>query len=338
MSELPEPFALPQYTKPPRPNKIRLKMGAKPVPSEVSPPGPSSAAQTSVHSASTLRALGSNDPAKPSQPINAKVHQQLASVIAAPQAQVPASTYFVNQPPVAPITSQTYSIQPIQTAPAPPRQQMPYQYTPHHYPNAAYQPPANHSSTPQGTSSSLPTIEAQQPYVKSPSPTGQRQLKTVSLTTSPRGRSFKLDYHEGVRTWAMRLGQGEITVSVSDVRFQEEEEDQGSDEEMPDAEEEEEEEEEPIPKGKGKKGRGRPKANTRAAKAKVTRSSKPAPPKSTTPVQLNISVALNGTVITGKEDHEGRWDTELRMGSNVLEVGEEGGMMWKMYLERVSIS
>ena len=127
-------------------------------------------------------------------------------------------------------------------------------------------------------------------------------------------------------------------MSVSDVRFQEEEEDQGSDEEMPDAEEEEEEEEEPIPKGKGKKGRGRPKANTRAAKAKVTRSSKPVPPKSTTPVQLNISVALNGTVVTGKEDHEGRWDTELRMGSNVLEVGEEGGMMWKMYLERVSIS
>ena len=136
----------------------------------------------------------------------------------------------------------------------------------------------------------------------------------------------------------MRLGQGEIMVTVSDVRFQEEEDDQGSDEEMPNAEEEEEEEEEPIPKPKAKRGRGRPKGNTRTAKAKVVRSSKPVPQKSTTPAQLNISITLNGTAVTEKTDHEGRWDSELRMGSNVLEVGEEGGIMWKMYLERVSVS
>jgi len=30
---------------------------------------------------------------------------------------------------------------------------------------------------------------------------------------------FKLDYRNGVRSWVMRLGQGESAISVADVRF-----------------------------------------------------------------------------------------------------------------------
>lgn len=143
----------------------------------------------------------------------------------------------------------------------------------------------------------------------------------------------------------MRLGQGEGAISVADVRFLgDEEEEHGSDGEAPGAEEEDEDEDEPAPrngKGKVKKGRGRPKASTRAVgpKMKVTRSTKAAPPpKATTPLRDSVKILLNGSVIEEKENCEGEWDAELRLGPNVLEVGEEGGMVWKVYMERVAIS
>jgi hypothetical protein len=138
----------------------------------------------------------------------------------------------------------------------------------------------------------------------------------------------------------MRLGQGEGSISVADVRFLGEEEEQGTEDEA--ADEEEELDEEPAPrngKGKAKRGRGRPKTSTRAAtaKTKITRSTKPAAPlKATTPLQDSVKILLNGSVVEGKEDHEGEWDMELRLGPNVLEVGEEGGMIWKVYMERVA--
>jgi len=146
----------------------------------------------------------------------------------------------------------------------------------------------------------------------------------------------------------MRLGQGEGAISVADVRFLGDEEEEGSEDETHDAAEEEEEdvEEDHSPrngKGKAKRGRGRPKASTRAAaaaaKTKVTRSTKPAvaPLKATTPLRDSVKILLNGSVVEGKEDCEGEWDVELRVGPNVLEVGEDGGMIWKVYMECVSL-
>jgi hypothetical protein len=140
----------------------------------------------------------------------------------------------------------------------------------------------------------------------------------------------------------MRLGQGEGSISIADVRFlAAEEEEQGSEDEAAE-EEEEDTEEEPAPrngKGKAKRGRGRPKAVTRAtaAKTKATRSTKTAaPPKASTPLQDSVKILLNGSVVEVKEDREGEWDMELRLGQNVLEVGEEGGMVWKVYMERMA--
>jgi chromatin structure-remodeling complex subunit RSC4 len=147
----------------------------------------------------------------------------------------------------------------------------------------------------------------------------------------------------------MRLGQGEGAISVADVRFLGDEEEEGSEDETHDAAEEEEEDVEEDHasrngKGKAKRGRGRPKASTRtaaaaAAKTKVTRSTKPAaaPPKATTPLRDSVKILLNGSVVDGREDCEGEWDVELRLGPNVLEVGEDGGMIWKVYMERISI-
>jgi len=266
-----------------------------------------------------------------------------------PQTQAAPSSSYANQLPVAPMTSQTYSIQPIQ---ATPRQPLPYQYTPQHYPNASYQPQASQStpSTSQVTTSALPHIEAQS-FTKSPSPSNLRPLKAVSLTTKPRGRPFKLDHRDGVRSWAMRLGHGEGTISVTDIRFLGDEEEEGSEDEAHDVADEDEDdvEDDRAPrngKGKAKRGRGRPKASTRAtaaaaasAKTKVTRSTKPAaaPPKTTTPLQDSVRIVLNGSVVEGKENCEGEWEVELRLGLNVLELGEDGGMIWKVYMERVSV-
>jgi chromatin structure-remodeling complex subunit RSC4 len=339
MSELPTPFALPQYAKPARSNKIKLKMpGASQ--SSMSASSPPAGAQPSF----TLRVPGGTESTKPAVMANTKAAQRSPMMnTAVPQAQASSSTSYANQLPVAPMTAQTYSIQPIQ---ATPRQPLSYQYTPHHYPNASYQPPMNSSapSTGQVTTSALPHIEAQS-FTKSPSPSNLRPLKGVLLTTKPRGRPFKLDYRDGVRSWAMRLGQGEGAISIAEVRFLGDEEEEGSEDETHDEEDIEEDRALRNGKGKAKKGRGRPKANTRAAtatataKTKVTRSTKlaPAPPKSTTPSRDSVKILLNGSVVKGKENCEGEWEVELRLGLNVLELGEDGGMIWKVYMERVSI-
>jgi hypothetical protein len=72
---------------------------------------------------------------------------------------------------------------------------------------------------------------------------------------------------------------------------------------------------------------------------KVTRSTKaPALPKVMTPLRDSVKILLNGSVVEEKDHCEGEWDAELRVGLNVLEVGEVGGMIWKVYMERVTIS
>lgn len=128
----------------------------------------------------------------------------------------------------------------------------------------------------------------------------------------------------------MRLGQGESNISLGDVRFLGgAEEDHGSDEEV----EEEDEDDEGSPrneKGKAKRGRGRPKKVV--PKPKVMRTVKA---RKATPLRDNVKVMLNGNVVQEKEDN-GNWEMELRLGSNVLEVGEDGGMIWKVYMERVA--
>jgi len=130
---------------------------------------------------------------------------------------------------------------------------------------------------------------------------------------------------------------------VAEVKFFGDEDRDSSDEDAdvndPEEEEQEEEEEEPIPK---KRGRGRPPKNPKA-KAKAAAVARKAdlalkkPPKAPTPPRESIQIILNGTLISGKPDQEGVWDVELQVGTNVLEVGEKGGHIWKVYLERISI-
>jgi hypothetical protein len=158
------------------------------------------------------------------------------------------------------------------------------------------------------------------------------------LITKPRGRPFWLDHRDGVKSWAIRLGQGEKSIIVAEIKFFGDDDETGDEEcdgndEQPD---DEEEEEEPSPR---KRGRGRPPKNPKA-KAKAAALAKKAEQKKAqnapTPQQESILINLNGTAMNEKLE-DGVWNMDLQVGSNVLEVGEKGGYVWKVYLERVSI-
>lgn len=158
------------------------------------------------------------------------------------------------------------------------------------------------------------------------------------MVTKPRGRPLWLDHRDGVKSWAIRLGQGEKSISVAEIKFfgdddeTADEEGDGNDEHVDD----EEEEDEPSPR---KRGRGRPPKNPKA-KAKAAALAKKAEQKkaqkATTPQQDSILINLNGTAMNEKFEG-GVWDIDLQVGSNILEVGEKSGYVWKVYLERVSI-
>jgi len=136
----------------------------------------------------------------------------------------------------------------------------------------------------------------------------------------------------------MRLGLEERAMCVADVTFMGDEEDESSGGEEDEEKEEEEEEMEvevPVKNGKKKgkgRGRGRPRGTTKAVvAAKVVRSVKKKAPK-----LGEIEVKVNGVVIKEKADHEGEWAVDIPVGSNVLEVGEKGGLIWKVYTERMA--
>jgi len=55
----------------------------------------------------------------------------------------------------------------------------------------------------------------------------------------------------------------------------------------------------------------------------------------------NVIVKVNGNNINAKvpnkKEGEGLWEvSELRNGTNVLEVGERGGEIWKVVLQRIA--
>jgi chromatin structure-remodeling complex subunit RSC4 len=169
-------------------------------------------------------------------------------------------------------------------------------------------------------------------------------LKTVLFKTWPNGRTIIIDYRDGVKNWAMRLGDGETGLQVSQIRFlRDEEGESSSEEEEPDVEpklEEEEEEEEamdtsvPVKNGKKKgkgRGRGRPKGTTKAAIIKA----RAVTPKKQAKKQGPLELKLNGVLVKGQEDQEGSWMVDLCVGSNVVEVGETSGLVWKAYVERM---
>jgi chromatin structure-remodeling complex subunit RSC4 len=161
------------------------------------------------------------------------------------------------------------------------------------------------------------------------------------LKTVPRGRSFLLDHRDGVKSWVVRLTHEEAGLCVKDIRFlgDEEEEESGAEEAREDRKEGKEEEEEeseadhPVTKNGRKKGKwrkGRQKGKG-TAKGKGTRGAK----KTSKPKMDEVQVKLNGSAAKENEDTKGEWNLELPVGPNIVEIGEKGGLVWKVFAERV---
>ncbi|THG94578.1 hypothetical protein EW026_g6921 [Hermanssonia centrifuga] len=187
---------------------------------------------------------------------------------------------------------------------------------------------------------------------KSPTPDFQnrRQLRYVSVITKPFGRRLDLAHRDGVKTWAVRLGAGETSIHVGDVKFlaHDEDDESGDEEERRDKQkdqeaerhEEEEEEEDPPQQEKPKRGRGRPRKKPRSGKV-ASESPKASKGKTVAKAAIalheeEVQVKLNGTLIDPLEDQEGEWEVDLAIGLNVLEVGEKDGIIWRVHLERIA--
>lgn len=137
------------------------------------------------------------------------------------------------------------------------------------------------------------------------------------------------------------MAPGATGIVVKDVIFLEDEMEESSEDEEAEPEEEEDEEEDidveadaPVKnarkKGKGR-GRGRPPKVAVKPVVKV---------KTTLKKKIKkvgeVALKVNGVVVKEKDDHIGEWDVNLLVGSNILEVGEVGGLIWKVFLERVA--
>ncbi|KIK70664.1 hypothetical protein GYMLUDRAFT_973634 [Collybiopsis luxurians FD-317 M1] len=179
---------------------------------------------------------------------------------------------------------------------------------------------------PQSTPTPTPAV------AKAPTPPPviplSHQLRYVALRSEPRGRVLRLDHRDGVTNWAMRLERDEKGLSVREIVFMaepgdsSEEDDDGED----DTDGDTAEPEQPIKK----RGRGRP---PKISKVGVKSAS---PRKKRVKKRGETQVKLNGSYIGEDEENGGGWSVELATGRNILEVGEKGGLMWKVYAERVA--
>lgn len=364
MSDLPPPHALPRYAK--TPGKIKLKVPGAPSGPTAGPQLSADSTGTKDHATSSLtfRLPGSGTTVKsPVQALESlpKATPNAVVTAGAPVAQPLAPKSTLTPTPVSATFAPTESSRgttptptptsaavpsskvnaPSQVAVQQPQYSTPSHYT--HYPNATYHAATQPIATPKPsivpTAAQVNQLRNAHSVSRSPAPSlsGHRLLKAVLLTINPRGRFFWLDHRDGVKSWAIKLGHGEISLSIAEVTFLGDEERDSSDEE-PDARDlEEEEEEELLPK---KRGRGRPPKNSKVkAKTVTVKKAEPAGKKTSkapTPARESIQVLLNGKAVGEKPEQEGVWDIELQSGTNVLEVGEKGGHIWKVYLARVT--
>ena len=347
MSDLPSPHSLPEYSRPT--NKIKIR------PPQANQPTASNSTAQNPKSEPAASSLLLRVPAQNAKPIPQTVAPAApATPIAAPTLPSTAS---------APKKTSASKVSTTQVQPQAPTPKLPAQAvsfinaTASHYPNASYFPQAAAATT--STSSATPPILRASSILntnsasQSPAPVAlpvNHQLKSVSLRIEPQGRRFNLDHKSGVKSWVVRLMPGETSILLSNVSFLGDEEDESSGDEEAEVEKHEEEEdadmdvdveaEAPLPvkngrrKGKGK-GRGRPaKASTvttrQAAAAKTMKQSKKTPSKIG-----EVQVKLNGLLMKEQAEQAGHWDISVPLGSSNIEVGEVGGMLWKVYIDRI---
>lgn len=368
MSDMPAPYSLPDYAKYAQ-NKPSNKIKIKPpqqtqATSAIQQTQKQEQASASLflrvpaaHSASSAKAvvqtpIHSTHANTPQYPV--KVSTEIEAPVPTPKAPKHQS-----KPPPPP-QPQPQQQQPIAPIPQPPTQTVSFiNATPSHYPRTPYVPtPPIHTPNPVMPSVPPPIVQTNSvpvPYSTSQSPALvvlplSRQLKSMSLRIQPKGRHLTLDHRDGVKSWVVRLVPGESSIILSNVTFLGDNEDEGSSAEEDDSEKDEDYDMDvdaepgsvsPSKNGRKKgKGRGRgrpPKASTLAAKAAATKASKAAKKKPTSKVG-EIQLKLNNFVVKEQPDTEGEWNVYLPIGTSTIEVGEIGGMLWKIYTERLAES
>ncbi|PPR01936.1 hypothetical protein CVT24_001275 [Panaeolus cyanescens] len=344
MSDLPAPYSLPEYAR--QSNKIKIKppqAAQASTSTALQKPKPESALPSTV----TLRVPGAPPPKAASQaPPSISAHVPVAQSFTLPVAPVTAPVKPTPTPAPKALTPQIARA-PVKSAT--PQPVVPVSFVnaiPSHYPNSNYMAPPvvqpTHTPTPPILQTT--TITNTQPSAPSPAPVAlplNHQLKSIHIRIQPKGRTLTLDQQDGVKSWSLRLGRGETTFIISDVSFMGEEEDESSDEDDDDDMDVDIETPQTSPKANGrKKGkrRGRPpKAVALAAKAQqaaaAARAAKAQKKKEASKIG-EVQLKLNGVLVSEQTDNPGEWNVNLPVGSNTIEIGERGGMIWKIYAVR----
>ncbi|KAL0951592.1 hypothetical protein HGRIS_008273 [Hohenbuehelia grisea] len=319
MSDLPPPHALPEYQKQTN-TKIKLKVPATNASSSTAQQSPP---QASSSSSILLRVPATNATAKttaqatkpqPSQPAQTPAKSSPTTVQASTSTKVAVPTVQAPKPIAA---TPVRPVQPAQIQPATP---VPRVSTPH-------LPIPNAHSTPQAAQSSA----------NSPAPIipSRYQLRYVFLRAEPSNRKLHLDHRDGVKTFATRLGAGERSLRVTGISVVSNEEEESSDEEQADEDEggdDAMEVDAPTKNGrKPAKGRGR-KRQGKPTKPAVRSDGTAKKQKPSSKCELQVK--LNGEVVQRSSDNAEDWLLELNAGMNGVEVGEKGGLVWRLLVER----
>ncbi|EIW64161.1 Bromodomain-containing protein [Trametes versicolor FP-101664 SS1] len=362
MADLPEQFAAPAYVNAgDHPTKIKLKMPSAPT-QPVEAPAPALPSSNTI-TVSRGRAHGRQRNTKEATNASPSGPSHLPLVSDRAAAVTPALPMMPG-PKLAPAqASSSGAVVPSPSKPstaaqarAIPRGGTAQGLSSTYYPNAVYQQPiaprpisVSSSSAPQAISvaSSSGSAQAISVSSKSPSPfpipisppPGARfvlrpasvsvpaaqyvhTLRHAIITTMPLRRRLVLHHEDGTRTWTMRLNGSETGIVLSNVTLLYLLEDGSSGDDEQDGEE-------GTSLAKGKK-RGRP-ARKRGKASEAAKKAKGKEPESS---EGGMQAKLNGAVVAGKES--GEWEVPLPVGISVLELGEKGGMMWKVYLDRAA--
>lgn len=284
MSDLPIPHGLPEYSlaashTPAQNGKLKLRVPAPSQPSTNATPSSNGASSFKVKlpAAAVTASQQTNQPSRSSQQAS-KQASRSPNIATRPPPQGHSQAHQAQNT----LQASTSYLHPATFAHVNPHQPQPqYQY---------------HSQSTSQTQSAAHSIS---PSPLPPTPTPNiifdNPLSSVTLKTLPLGRTLRLDSSEGVRTWVLRLGKGETTIDIRDVRFLETEET------------EEEDNDEGASQGNG-----------------------------------DVIVKANGSFISAKipnkREGQGVWEiTELKPGTNILEVGERAGEIWKIVLQRIGV-
>ncbi|KAI0654484.1 Bromodomain-containing protein [Cubamyces menziesii] len=367
MADLPEPYTIPAYANAgAHPTKVKLKMPTAPtqpiaaptptLPSsnKITVPGAysaSSAAQAPPRQSATAPTQPPRPPTTIKSPLVTPAIPPTPAPAGATALTPPTLPPPARVPPIAPAppAAAATSTQPKAThAGALQSASLTQTAAPvSYYPNAVYQqsltpavtpkaPPAIAPAIPTSTlAPALAPIPTAPAVTARPSPSANQDtfpLKHAVVTTLPLGRRLILNHEEGVKTWAVRLSGVESSIVLSDVvllsRAEDADDSSGDEDHEHKGTEGKHEEEEGTTTSPRTKKRGRPPrkrgkgSDAKKAKGKAAE------------VPGGIQVKLNSVMLKAKD--EGVWEVQLPPGLSILEFGEKGGTIWKVYLDRAA--